>query len=254
LGYACFIHFSVTEGRRYFQMHTEMALATEIHQVLVPAINSTLGNFEFYGRSLPSGEVGGDLIDVFHNERGWIAYIADVSGHGVAPGVVMGMVKSAARMQLSSQESSSQLLERLNSVLQPIKKPEMFATFAYLAWNGERLEYSSAGHPAILHYRAATQEIAELACPNVPLGLLEEPRFVSQSVECAPDDLFVLVTDGLLETTNFRNEEFGLDGVKSVLTAHDHHPASTVFDALLAAAHRHGESADDLSLLLVRCK
>jgi serine phosphatase RsbU (regulator of sigma subunit) len=52
--------------------------------------------------SLPSGEVGGDLIDVFQNNRGWIAYIADVSGHGVAPGVVMGMVKSAGRMQLSS--------------------------------------------------------------------------------------------------------------------------------------------------------
>jgi serine phosphatase RsbU (regulator of sigma subunit) len=47
--------------------------------------------------ALPSGEVGGDLVDVFQTDRGWIAYIADVSGHGVAPGVVMGMVKSAAR-------------------------------------------------------------------------------------------------------------------------------------------------------------
>ncbi len=146
------------------------------------------------------------------------------------------------------------MLERLNEVLQPIKKPEMFATFAYLAWNGERLEYSSAGHPAILHYRAATGEIVELACPNLPLGLLEGPQFVSRSVECARDDLFVLVTDGLLETSNSKDEEFGLAGVKRVLTAQDGHQASAVFEALLAAAHRHGQSADDLSLLLVRCK
>jgi serine phosphatase RsbU (regulator of sigma subunit) len=73
------------------------------------------------------------------------------------PGVVMGMVKSAARMQLSSTEESAALLEHLNSVLIPIKKPEMFVTFAYLAWNGERLQYSLAGHPPILHYHALTR-------------------------------------------------------------------------------------------------
>lgn len=94
---------------------------------------------------------------MFQTDRGWIAYIADISGHGVAPGVVMGMVKSAARMQLSSTEESAALLEHLNSVLIPIKKPEMFVTFAYLAWNGERLQYSLAGHPPILHYHALTR-------------------------------------------------------------------------------------------------
>ena len=150
VGYVCFAYVSITEGRRYFRVHAEMALAAEIHQVLVPAIDSKASDFDFCGSSLPSGEVGGDLIDVFQNNRGWIAYIADVSGHGVAPGVVMGMVKSAARMQLSSAEKTDALLEHLNSVLLPIKKPETFVTFAYLAWNGERLEYSTAGHPPIL--------------------------------------------------------------------------------------------------------
>jgi hypothetical protein len=43
---------------------------------------------------------------------------------------LLGMVKSAARMQLSSTEESAALLEHLNSVLIPIKKPEMFVTFA----------------------------------------------------------------------------------------------------------------------------
>lgn len=254
LGYVCFIYFSVTEGKRYFRVHAEMALATEIHRVLVPAIDTRMGSFEFYGRSLPSGEVGGDLIDVFLDERGWIAYIADVSGHGVAPGVVMGMVKSAARMQLSSGEKNSELLERLNSVLRPIKKPEMFATFAYVAWNGRQLEYSTAGHPAILHYHAATREISELACHNLPLGLLEGQPFASQTVECARDDLFLLLTDGLLETANAADEEFGLSGVKAVMSAQAAGPTDKFFEELLAAAQRHGHPVDDLSVLLVRCR
>jgi hypothetical protein len=253
LGYACFVYVSITEGRRYFRVHAEMALATEIHHVLVPAIDTTIANFDFYGRSLPSGEVGGDLIDVFQNGRGWIAYIADVSGHGVAPGVIMGMVKSAARMQLSSAEASAALFERLNTILFPIKKPEMFVTFAYLAWNGERLEYSLAGHPPILHYHAATREISEVACSNLPLGMFGGQQFVSGSVPCAPDDLFLLLTDGLLEVVNAQDEEFGLAGVKAVMSTHAGSPPRTTLQAVLDAIKRHGQATDDQSLLLVQC-
>lgn len=253
VGYVCFVYVSITEGMRYFRVHTEMALAAEIHHVLVPAIDTKTNDFDFCGRSLPSGEVGGDLIDVFQNNRDWIAYIADVSGHGVAPGVVMGMVKSAARMQLSSAEKTDALLAHLNSVLLPIKKPETFVTFAYLAWDGERLEYSTAGHPPILHYHATTGEISEVACPNLPLGMFQGKPFVSGSVQCAPGDLFLLVTDGVLEVTNSRQEEFGLAGVKAVISAHSSNPPSVILQAVLNATSRHGHAADDQSLLFVQC-
>lgn len=253
VGYVCFVYVSITEGIRYFRVHAEMALAAEIHHVLVPAIDTKTNDFDFCGSSLPSGEVGGDLIDVFQNNRGWIAYIADVSGHGVAPGVVMGMVKSAARMQLSSTEKTAALLEHLNSVLLPIKKPETFVTFAYLAWNGERLEYSTAGHPPILHYHAATREISEVACSNLPLGMFGGKPFVSGSVQCAPDDLFLLVTDGVLEATNAQDEEFGLAGVKAVMSGQAGNPPRAILQAVLEATNRHGHAADDQSLLFVQC-
>ena len=55
-----------------------------------------------------------------------------------------------------------------------------------------------AGHPAILHYRAATKEISELSCLNMPLGMFDQQNFDTASVHCAPDDLFLILTDGLL--------------------------------------------------------
>jgi hypothetical protein len=253
LGYSCFVYVFVSEGRRYFRVHAEMELAAEIHHILVPPIATKIGEFEFYGRSVPSGEVGGDLIDVFQNNSGWIAYVADVSGHGVAPGVVMAMVKSAARMQISSGEKSSELLGRLNSVLLPIKKPDMFATFAYLAWNGDRLEYSLAGHPAILHYHRATNNISDVSCLNIPLGMFEQQNFDTASVHCAADDLFLILTDGLLEVTNAKGEEFTLTGIKPVMLAHAADPLEAIFQSILDAVHRHGPAADDQSVLLVRC-
>jgi hypothetical protein len=252
LGYSCFLYVSISEARRYFRVHAEMELAAEIHHILVPAIDTKIGEFEFYGRSVPSGEVGGDLIDVFQDPQGWIAYVADVSGHGVAPGVVMAMVKSAARMQISSGEKSSQLLGRLNSVLLPIKKPDMFATFAYLAWNDGRLEYSLAGHPAILHYHAATKEISDVSCLNMPLGMFDHQDFDSASVQCATGDLFLILTDGLLEVANAKGEEFGMAGIKPVLLARAASPLNTIFEAILDAARLHGRAADDQSMLLVR--
>ena len=252
LGYICFLYVSITEGRRYFRVHAEMELATEIHRVLVPAIDTRIGDFEFYGGSLPSSEVGGDLIDVVQGNGGWTAYVADVSGHGVAPGVVMGMVKSAARMRLSSGDNSVGLLESLNSVLYPLTKPEMFVTFAYLACNRARLEYSLAGHPAILHYHALTKEISEVTCSNLPLGMFDAQQFVAGSLECAPDDLFLFFTDGLLEIADAKGEEFGLAGAKNVMSTQAGAPVSAIFQGILDAAKRHGRATDDQSLLLVR--
>ncbi len=252
LGYICFVAVTIKEARRYFRVYSEMALAAEIHRTLVPTIAQNIGRFEFYGRSLPSGEVGGDLVDLVENSHGWMAYMADVSGHGVAPGVLMAMVKSAARMQLSSGGDSVEFLERMNAVLYPIKKPEMFATFAYLAWNGQQMEFSLAGHPAILHYRAETREVAEVLCANLPVGMFYPQEFVHGTVACGPGDLFVLLTDGVLEVENAAGEEFGASGVNGVLKARAQEPLDAVFQGIVDAAAKYGRAVDDQSMLMVR--
>lgn len=51
------------------------------------------GGYTFRGVSLPSGEVGGDLIDVVADSRGWTALLADVSGYGVGAGVLMAQIE-----------------------------------------------------------------------------------------------------------------------------------------------------------------
>jgi hypothetical protein len=253
LAYVCFIYVFISEGRRYFRVHAEMELASEIHRVLVPKIETKIGNFEFYGRSLPSGQVGGDLIDLVQNGDKWIAYIADVSGHGVAPGVLMGMVKSAARMYLSSNEGSSGFLERLNFVLHPIRKPEMFVTLAFLAWDGTRLTFSTAGHPPILQYCSANGASKELSCSNPPIGLFSPQAFFADAVTACKGSLFLLCTDGLLEITNKANAEFGIEGIKNVLSSTDYEMLNALAERIFAAAKGFGHGDDDESLLLIRC-
>jgi stage II sporulation SpoE-like protein len=252
LGYFCFVYVSVTEARRYFRVHLEMELATEIHQVIVPPIEMKMGAFEFYGRSVPSGEVGGDLIDVAGSAENWVAYLADVSGHGVAPGVVMGMVKSAARMLLSSGDDSRHLMPRLNEVLYPLKKPDMFATFCFLARSGDGLRIGLAGHPAILKFSARTGEITSLECPNMPLGILPEAEFGTSEIATEAGDLFAMYTDGLIEAANPAGEEFGIARFQAALQKHGKEPLDAIYRLLQEGVARHGAQFDDQSVLLVR--
>ena len=252
LGYGCFLYATITAGRRYFREHAEIELAAEIHHVLVPAIDAKIGGYEFYGRSLPSGEVGGDLIDLARSKDQWVAYVADVSGHGVAPGVVMGMTKSAARMLLSSGDDSGHLLARLNEVLYPLKKPDMFVTFCFLAKSADRLRVGLAGHPAILHLSSRTNEVTRLEGPNMPLGILPSADFVTCEIRPEGGDVFALYTDGLLEVVNAAGEEFGLKRLQLELQKHGKEPLEVICRALQESVARHGAQFDDQSLLLIR--
>jgi serine phosphatase RsbU (regulator of sigma subunit) len=252
LGYAFFLFVFITEGRRYFRVHAEMALAAEIHHVIVPQIEMKLGEFEFYGRSVPSSEVGGDLIDVAGSEENWVAYLADVSGHGVAPGVVMGMVKSAARMLLSSGDDSRHLMARLNEVLYPLKKPDMFATFCFVAKCGDGLRVGLAGHPAILKFSAKTGEITSLEGLNMPLGILPDGDFATSEIRSESGEMFALYTDGFLEASNAAGEEFGIARFEAELRAYGKESLDAVYRSIQESVARHGAQFDDQSLLLIR--
>lgn len=253
IGYALFVRFVRKEGARYVGARTEIALARDIHRLLVPPIARTVGRFEFRGMSLPSGEVGGDLVDVVNDDDRWIGYVADVSGHGVASGLLMGMVKSAARMKLREGHTVSALMDDLNDVLIDLKKPEMFVTFACLQHDGSaELQFSLAGHLPILHYEARRAVMAERSVPQVPLAMFEGRRFTTARVAYAPGDLFVIVTDGLTEVFDAKDREFGFDRLKALVAQHADAPLDTLMDALLTAVHAHGAQMDDQTLLLVR--
>jgi len=101
-GYSLVVGFIRKEGLRVFLAMAEVRLATEVHRALVPVVSRRIGELEFYGASVPSGQIGGDLVDVTEHGPEFVAYVADVSGHGVPAGMIMAMVKSAARMGSSN--------------------------------------------------------------------------------------------------------------------------------------------------------
>jgi hypothetical protein len=70
-GYTLFVQFIASQGTRMVRLDTEIRLAREIHQALAPPIARRVGRLELAGRSLPSSEVGGDLLDAFERADTW---------------------------------------------------------------------------------------------------------------------------------------------------------------------------------------
>jgi serine phosphatase RsbU (regulator of sigma subunit) len=247
--------FSGTEGLVSIRMQTELSLAHCIQATLVPTVSFQNTSFEAYGKSIPSTEMGGDLIDVIESDRGLLAYIADVSGHGLAAGQLMGMLKTAVRLAVQFQQQPIALLESADRVLPNLKEPDMYATLALLQFDGSaQVEYALAGHVPILHYRDRSRDTARLSMEQFPLGLIPGGCYASQRVTYSSRDLFLMLTDGVSELPNHRDEDFGLARLEQLLTQYAAEPLPQIWELIMSAVGRHGVQQDDQTLLLVRVR
>lgn len=255
LGYTFFIIFISQEGRKQIILRTEMNLAREMHAVLAPAIHFREDQrFEIYGRTLPAEEVGGDLLDVYRTGTLLTAYVADVSGHGVAPALFMGMFKSAMHAHLQQNLPLPEILNRVNRSLYRLKKKTMFLTCACIRFNeSQTAEFSLAGHLPILHYRAESASLERLRISQIPLSVKPDYEFTSREAAYSSGDWFALLTDGLIEVVDAKDREFGLERLEKLVLENPSQPPEQLFETALAEIKRHGAQTDDQTFLVIRC-
>jgi len=245
--------FAGTEGVASVRMQTELSLAHGIQATLVPTVSFQNASFELYGKSVPSAEMGGDLVDVIESEVGLVAYVADISGHGLPAGQLMGMLKTAMRLAVQFRQMPVEALESVDRVLPDLKEREMFATLALLRFDGSsEAEYALAAHPPILHYRHGSKDTARLSMEQLPLGLIPGGSYASKRVIFSPLDLFLMVTDGITEVANAQDEEFGLTRLQELLTRHATRALPEIWDLIMQEVRQYGPQQDDQSVLLLR--
>jgi hypothetical protein len=252
-GYILFVNFINTEGKNSLRLQTEIGLARQLHEHLVPSVALPLAWVDVYGTSYPSSEVGGDLVDGIVRDGAVSLFVADVSGHGMNAGVMMSMVKSALHMKLLHSEPDEALCNDLNRVVHRMKRPEMFVTIACLYIDRDRtVRYVLAGHPPILHYRRKRKSIVELSAQRPALGLIQDTVYPVHRLSASPGDLFLLLTDGLLEVRDTSGAELGLDTIKKVLVDHSDATLEKLADEIMAKVRTHGCQDDDQTLMLAR--
>jgi hypothetical protein len=260
LSYCFFVAYIRREGVETFRLENELKLAHGIQKTLVPPISLRSACFDVYGISYPSEKVGGDLVDALSLPNGdAIAYLADIAGHGLQAGILMGMLKTAARTALleageqSPERTLPVLLDRLNTVLPEVKEPQMYATFTgfRLGCDGS-VFYAIAASPPVLQWHAAEQRASHTDKPQFPLGLIPVSKFDGEMLETAPGDLLVVATDGILEVADKSGEEFGVERLKDLIAANAQDALPELSARILSAVRAFGRQFDDQTILLVR--
>jgi sigma-B regulation protein RsbU (phosphoserine phosphatase) len=229
------------------------SLGSDIQNTLVPPLTYQTAHLEAHGQSFPKDDVGGDLVDLLADGRDVIAYVADVSGHGLRAGVLMGMIKTAVRYGLLLRQPVAKLLGDINRVLPAIKQPNMFATLAALRFDGSNeVEYISAGHVPLLHYRHRNKDVVRYSASQFPLGLIAGADYLTQRIPCEAGDIFAVVTDGVVEVGPDQDAELGFERLAQILHQSPTRPLSEIVDAVYSDLRLHGPQQDDQTILLVR--
>jgi phosphoserine phosphatase RsbU/P len=222
----------VTEERAL--LAGEMQAASEIQRLLAPAVLATAPGMRIEVAFHPVREVGGDFYScrILPGNRQRIL-IGDVSGKGAAAAMTAAVLIGAA--QRRDGESPAALLAHLNDVLVDMRLGG-FATClcAELSSAGD-LTVANAGHLA--PYRNGQ----EIAVENgLPLGILPEGRYGEFTLQLAPNDSLMLLSDGVIEAKGSNGELFGFERTAAISTQ----PAEEV----AKAAQAFGQE-DDITVL-----
>ncbi|KPK83014.1 MAG: hypothetical protein AMJ81_08560, partial [Phycisphaerae bacterium SM23_33] len=140
------------------RMEQSLAIAREIQQDLLPRQNPQVAGFDMAGASWPADETGGDIYDFFDLGGGrWTLMLADATGHGVGPALVIAEARAMLRALSSSAHAGGRptaaeldipaVLTRVNDLLIEDLDSSRFVTcfFALLDAAAGLVRYASAG-------------------------------------------------------------------------------------------------------------
>jgi serine phosphatase RsbU (regulator of sigma subunit) len=241
-------------ARRY---NRERMTALTLQRSLLPTDLSAPSSVEVRHRYLPGSqliEVGGDWYESIALPGARVALVVgDVAGHGVRAAVTMGRLRTAIQTLAMLELPPAESLEQLNELMRQMGEREPhFATCAYAIYDAvtRTLEVASAGHlPPLLVSPQGSSEFLDVS-PAPPLGVGEGP-ISSRTFEIKDGSLFVLYTDGLVESRG-RDIDDGLKQLQSVFGPTSvAEPIEALAKAALAgvSSDRH---RDDVALLIAR--
>jgi sigma-B regulation protein RsbU (phosphoserine phosphatase) len=237
-------------------LHTAIFEAAQVHRRLCAPRLVRCGDFEIASEIFAVRHLAGDFFTVKNTNRGAILALGDICGKGLAAGMwtthLVGLV--ANRTEVSS--DPEQIVAGVNRdlCLMASAMPLASLFLARLDPDTGRLEYCSAGHPPALLLRASG-ELEFLSEGGLLLGVVAAAPYVRGSVELGPGDVLLTYSDGLLESVNDAEEEFGYARIETQLRRAQTGSADAVLFSVLGAVQDFAAArplVDDMTLVIVR--
>ena len=240
------------------ELQEDVARAAQVQRNMLREAPQVAG-YRFASRFESCSEVSGDFYEYISLPDNRIGFAqGDVSGHGIQAGLVMSMAKKVLAIHAKRGDDPVQVLSEVNDDLAEDLGGKMFVTITYgiLDPTAGVVTWARAGHNPTLVYRAATGKIEEISPRGMVVGMKGGPLFakatVNERTDLHPGDRMLIYTDGLTETMNRQDEEYGTERLNELLIQHGTLDLEQLLDRILDSVRGFrggGEPQDDLTLL-----
>lgn len=211
----------------------------------------------------PAAGVSGDLYEFFH-AGGCLQGVGlfDVSGHGIASGLVTMLAKTVIDRKFNEGLSLpfNRVMAGINEQLISAKGDiENYLTGVLLRMKGNRVEYLNAGHLKVFFRSGKNAKVApiELKGSDASGGIIGmagiEPEFKVIGFSVHAGDSILLYTDCLNEARNASAEEFGYTRIQESFVRAEG-SSQQKLNAVIAdftAFTRGAEVKDDLTVIVL---
>ena len=239
------------------RLEKELALASEIQLRLLPESPPNIPGYELIGVSFPCYEVGGDYYDFVERKAGRYAVaLGDVSGKGTGAALLMSSLHAAVRAHCTTSASAPEVVSQINQYIYDNTPANRYITFLYseLDPHTHQLNYVNAGHNPPMLVRASGA-VENLDVGGFPVGIMPFGTYEEATVQLNPGDVLVIYSDGVTESVNENDDEFGEAQLLEIIQKNLSRTAAGIRDRIDEALTRFvgkAKTVDDLTMVIVK--
>jgi phosphoserine phosphatase RsbU/P len=240
----------------YAELHTAIFEAAQIHRRLCAPRSLSYGNFEIASEIFAVRHLPGDFFTVIPTNDGVILGLGDICGKGLAAGMWTTHLVGSVSRYASKVTDPKVIVNGVNRDLCRMAQATALATLflARLDPMSGRLDYCSAGHPPARLLRA-DGSLESLSKGGLILGVAPQANYVTGTVTLGERDTLLIYSDGVTESVNDKNEEFGYARLERELRRARNGRADAILFSVLGAVQDFAAIRpliDDMSLVIVR--
>jgi phosphoserine phosphatase RsbU/P len=240
------------------EMQRAMEIAREIQRGLLPSGPPLISGFDVAGFSESADDTGGDTFDFLQLKDGrWLLAVADASGHGVGPALVIAQTRAMLRaIAMQGRDVSTTLSTSNNLLCRDLDGRFVTCFLGMLDPITAGMTYASAGHGPLLFYDARQGVIDERPSTGLPMGIMDDADY-SEVVakQFHEGDFAAITTDGFFEAANVEGDMFGIERLKELLLANRDKSAAEMIDVICEAVAEFSagtKQGDDLTVIIIK--
>ena len=245
-----------TLQRDYAELNTAIFEAAQVHRRLCAPSLVRHGAFEVASEIFAVRHLPGDYFSVEETTEGLVLALGDIGGKGLAAGMWVTHLIGLIRTHTAVSSDPEMIVGGVNRDMSRLSAIEPLSTLFVARLNSEtgQFDYCSAGHPAALLLRGDGQ--LELLSDGGPLlGVVPSFLFERGTVKLGAGDLLLACSDGILESFNEADQEFGSQRLEAEFRRARSGSAESVLFSVLGAVQDFAAPrplTDDMTLVVVK--